>query len=151
MIETRAAILTYAKSRESFRFTELLSYLNSLFEISKVTLSWHLRKLVKDNRLFKLGRGIYTLQNVQTRKYVPQLGDKIIEVGKELSATFPFMTISVFDGDVLENFQHHLSLNNLHYIEVERDAMEPVFHFLQKQGYVAYLNPNKDFVYKLVG
>lgn len=150
MIETRAAILTYAKSRESFRFTELLSYLNSLFEISKVTLSWHLRELVKDNRLFKLGRGIYTLQNVQTRKYVPQLGDKIIKVGKELSASFPFITISVFDGNILEGFQHHLSLNNLHYIEVERDAMEPVFHFLQKQGYVAYLNPNKDFVYNYI-
>ena len=28
--------------------------------------------------------------------------------------------------------------------------MEPVFHFLQKQGYIAYLNPNKDFVYNYI-
>ena len=47
MTETRTAILTFAENRDSFRFAELLSYLNGLFEISKVTLSWYLREMVK--------------------------------------------------------------------------------------------------------
>ena len=150
MTETKAAILSYAESRESFRFADLLSYLNGLFKISKVNLSWHLKELLKDNLLFKLGRGIYTLQNAPTNKYVPRLGNKIIRVGKALSSAFPFITISVFDGNVLADFQHHLSSNNLHYIEVEREAMEPVFHFLQKRGFTAYLNPDKNFVYNIL-
>lgn len=150
MTETKAAILSYAESRESFRFADLLSYLNGLFKISKVNLSWHLKELLKDNLLFKLGRGIYTLQNAPTNKYVPRLGNKIIRVEKALSSAFPFITISVFDGNVLADFQHHLSSNNLHYIEVEREAMEPVFHFLQKRGFTAYLNPDKNFVYNYI-
>lgn len=149
-METRAAILSYARTRESFRFSDLLSFLNNLFEISKVTLSWHLREMVNDERLFKLGRGIYTAEKVQTKKYIPGLGEKIIKVGKELAKSFPFITISVFDGKILEDFQHHLSINNIHYIEVERDAMESVFHYLQKSGHVVYLNPDKDFVYNYI-
>lgn len=55
MTETRTAILTFAENRDSFRFAELLSYLNGLFEISKVTLSWYLREMINDNIIFKLG------------------------------------------------------------------------------------------------
>ena len=66
MTETRTAILMFAENRDSFRFAELLSYLNGLFEISKVTLSWYLREMINDNVIFKLGRGIYTAHKVQT-------------------------------------------------------------------------------------
>lgn len=147
MIEPRTAILSYAENRESFRFAELLSYLNGRFEISRVALSWHLREMVKNNALFKLGRGIYTSRNVQTCEYIPRLSNKSLKVARMLSKSFPFITVSVFDGNVLADFQHHLSTNNLHYIEVDREAIEAVFHYLKQEGFTAYLNPNKDFVY----
>lgn len=147
MIETRAAIMTYAENRESFRFADLLSYLNGMINISKVTLSWYLREMVKDNILFKLGRGIYTSRRHQATCYTPRLRDKVIKIGKLIAGAFPFISISVFDGQVLADLQHHISSNNLIYIEVEREAMESVFHWLKGKGYKAYLNPNKDFVY----
>lgn len=144
---TRTAILSYAANREFFRFAELLAYLNELFEISKVTLSWYLKEMVKENILFKLGRGIYTSKRVKTQEYLPRLTPKGIKTAKILAKEFPFIEISIFDGNVLADFQHHLSTNNIHYVEVEREAMESVFHFLKQNGMTAYLNPNKDFVY----
>ena len=148
MIETRAAIMMYAENRESFRFDDLLSYLNNIINISKVTLSWYLREMVKDNILFKLGRGIYTTQQQHTMCYTPRLRDKAIKIGKLITGAFPFINICVFDGQVLADFQHHISSNNLIYIEVEREAMESVFHWLKGEGYTTYLNPNKDFMYE---
>lgn len=147
MIGTRTAILSYADGRKSFRFAELFAYLNSLFEISKVTLSWYLREMVEDSALFKLGRGIYTSHVVQTREYMPRLSNKTIKTCRAISKAFPFITVSGFDGEVIADFQHHMSSNNLHYIEVDREAMESVFHFLKHKGYMAYINPSKDFVY----
>ena len=147
MIETRAAILTYAENREYFRFADLYSYLNSIINISKVTLSWYLREMVKENILFKLGRGIYTSRQQQATCYTPRLRDKAIKIGKLIASAFPFIKASIFDGQILADFQHHISSNNLIYIEVEREAMESVFHWLKGEGYSAYLNPNKDFVY----
>lgn len=146
-MNTRTAIISYAENREYFRFADLFSYLNNLFEISKVTLAWYLRGMVNDNSLFKLGRGIYTSRNVQTRQYIPRLGNKSVKLAKKISENFPFVTVSVFDGNVLADFQHHISSNELHYIEVDREAMESVFHFLKQQGYLAYLQPDKVFMY----
>lgn len=150
MTETRMAILTYAASREMFRFADLLSYLNGLFAISKVTLSWYLKGLVKDNRIFKLGRGIYTSRRVEVREYEPELSVKLLRLSKKLSKAFPYTEMGVFDGRILSDFQHHHSTNNLLYIEVERESQESVFHYLKQAGYTAYLSPDKDFFYNHV-
>ncbi len=148
MTGTREAILSYAEGRESFRFFDLFAHLNNLFEISKVTLSWYLRELVKDNALFKIGRGIYTMTKIRTSEYSPRISTKSLKVAKALAKAFPFITVSVFDGNNIADLQHHRSTNNIHYIEVDRDAMESVFHYIKQKGYVAYLNPNKDFTYE---
>ncbi len=147
MIETRTAIMTYAENRDSFRFADLLSYLNGIINISKVTLSWYLREMVKDNILFKLGRGIYTSRRHQGKCFTPGLRDKAVKLGRLIARAFPFIKFSIFDGQVLADLQHHISSNSLIYIEVEREAMESVFHWLKSEGYKVYLNPNKDFVY----
>ena len=139
--------MTYAENREFFRFADLFSYLNRIINISKVTLSWYLREMVNENILFKLGRGIYTSRRQQAMCYTPRLRDKAIKIGKHIAGAFPFVKVSVFDGQVLADFQHHISTNNIIYIEVEREVMESVFHWLKSEGYIAYLNPNKDFVY----
>jgi hypothetical protein len=147
MTDTRAEILTFAENRDSFRFTELFTYLNELFEISKVTLSWYLREMVKNQILFKLGRGIYTIKSVAIKEYEPHLRSEALKVGSKIQKAFPLLTTSIFDGQNLSDFQHHLSSNNAIYIEVDREATEAVFHFLKKEGYTVYLNPDKDFVY----
>lgn len=150
MIETRAAIILYAEERDSFRFSDLFAHLNNIFEITKVTLSWYLSELVKDSVLVKLGRGIYTSHITQTTEYIPRLSNKALKVGKAIATAFPFITVSVFDGNVIADFQHHHSMNNLHYIEVDRDAMESVFHYLKQKGYKVYMNPDKDFTYEYI-
>ncbi|MDE6442952.1 MAG: hypothetical protein K2K64_00820 [Muribaculaceae bacterium] len=147
MMNTRVAILSYAEKQKSFRFSDLFTYLNNLFKISKVTLSWYLRDLVNNNFLFKIGRGIYTTQKSLTTEYKPRLSNRALKVGKSLAKTFPFIRISILDACVISDFQHHLSTNNLHYIEVDRDAMESVFHFLKHKDYITYLNPDKNFTY----
>lgn len=147
MIEMRTAIMAYAEDRKTFRFADLLSYLNGIITVSKVSLSWYLREMVKDNILFKLGRGIYTNRSHKTVCYTPRLRKEAIKIGKHIAKVFPFIKFCIFDGPVLADFQHHISTNNLIYVEVERDAMESIFHWLRGEGYTAYLNPNKDFVY----
>lgn len=103
--------------------------------------------MVNDNIIFKLGRGIYTAHKVHTSEYTPRLRTKAVKVGKIIARQFPFVSVSVLDGQVFADFQHHISSNNVIYLEVDRDAMESVFHTLKQEGYTAYLNPSKDFVY----
>lgn len=147
MFDTRTAILSYANGRNSFRFSDLLTHLNSLFAISKLNLSWYLREMVKRDVLFKLGRGIYTAHHTQSRKYEMTLEGKTVKAAKAIAKEFPFITVSAFDGSVFMDFQQHLTANNLHYIEVDKEVTESVFHYLKSSGYRAYLCPNKNFMY----
>lgn len=150
MVDTRGAILAFAEKQETFRFSDLYAYLNNIFKITKVTLSWYLRDFVKKNILFRIGRGVYTIQKKLTAEYHPKLGNKAVKIGKEIACAFPLINFCVFDGNAISEFQHHLSQNNLHYIEVERDVLEPIFHFLKQKGYIAYLKPDKDFTYNYI-
>ena len=61
MIDIKASIYSFAKDHDYFRFSDLFTHLNSMHKISKVTLSWYIRGLLKDNTLFRVGRGIYTI------------------------------------------------------------------------------------------
>lgn len=147
MTDTRIAILNYAESRNSFKFSDLLNYMNDVARISKGTLSWHLREMVKDCILFKLGRGIYTRHTQKIVEYKPRIRRKGVSLYKKIIREFPFISVSVFDGQVLADFQQHLSTNNIIYVEVDRDATEAVFHFLKKLGETVFLDPSNDFVY----
>lgn len=147
MSDTRTAILSFAQTRESFRVHDLFLYLNRSIEITKNTLSWYLRSMIKDGDLFKLGRGIYTGKEVSMTEYTPNLRNKVIKVGKDIARNFPLVSVSVFDGQVLSDFQHHHSTNNIIYVEVERNAAEAIFHFLKQTESLVYFNPTKDFVY----
>lgn len=147
---TRTAILEYAADRESFRFADLLSHLNSLYRISTVTLSWYLRQMVNDSKLFKLGRGIYSSHSNTSAKYKPIINMSALKIAKDIAKAYPLVKVSVFCGETLATFQHHHSTNNSIYVEVERDAMESVFHFLKQKGHKTYLNPSKDFTYEYI-
>lgn len=116
-------------------------------DITKITLSWYLRELVNAGTLHRLGRGLYTNKEISETEFIPHLRDKVIKVGKEIAKNFPLVNYSVFDGQVLSDFQQHHSTNNITYIEVERDAAEAIFHFFKQLNHKVYLNPDKDFVY----
>lgn len=146
-MKTRTAILDYAANRESFRFIDLLAYLNTLFEISKVSLSWYLRQMVDNSMLFKLGRGIYSSSGNKLAEYKPVINKKAIKISNEIKKAYPLVECSLFCGESLAIFQHHHSTNNCVYVEVDKDAAESIFHFLKKEGYKAYFNPTKDFTY----
>ncbi|WP_354002723.1 DUF6577 family protein, partial [Paramuribaculum intestinale] len=71
--------------------------------------------MVNDNIIFKLGRGIYTAHKVHTSEYTPRLRTKAVKVGKIIARQFPFVSVSVLDGQVFADFQHHISSNNVIY------------------------------------
>lgn len=147
MTDTRSDILTFAQNRDSFRVADVYAFLNQSIEISKVTLSWYLSGMVKDGILHKLGRGIYTDKSVSQVEYTPRLRDKAVKIGKEVAKNYPFINVSVLDGQIFCDFQHHLSTNNIIYVEVDRDVTESIFHFLKETESRVYHNPDESFVY----
>lgn len=147
---TRTDILAYCKNRGTFRFADLFSRLSTESNITKPALAWHLNGLVEDGHVLKIGRGVYEMRKTgdsSKQAYRPAISPEMKKAYETVSGAFPCVESCVFDGSFLATLQHHISVNRAIYIEVSRDAVEAVFHHLKKEGFVAYLRPDKEFVY----
>lgn len=130
-------ILNYAVGKRSFSRAKLLRELSNFAEES---VSQQLYRLVKSNRLERVEHGVYRLP--------PQefpISDEILQLNKMLKKRYPFTNFCVWSSDIFMPFMHHIPNLNYVYIDVEREAMENVFHFLkEKLQKPVFLSPNKE-------
>ena len=146
--ETTTAILDYAETHHDFSIEDLFAYLHERTGINRSSLSWYLFKLVDDNALVRIGRGIYG--KVVKQSFSPEPTDEVKEAYELLQANFPFARFCVYQGEIIAPLQHHLSSNRIIYVETERDSAETVFNFLKNEGREAYLRPDKEMIYRYV-
>lgn len=134
-------IIDFANKNKNFNANDLLENLSPKVDISKKGLSWHLCKLVHERKIFRTGRGQYTIESKQLFHPIPNA--KTIKLYKKLKEKFPLLPFCIYNGEILADLQHHLSYNNNIYVETERYAAETIFHFLQKSDKNTFFSPTE--------
>lgn len=143
-MSTADLILDFANSRNSFTLCELAGYVHVRENISDSGLLWHIRKLIKQNQLSRLSRGLYGKQ--AKSDFMPSLTEDLRNLYADLTRAFPLIYIVVYSGNDINSLQHHLSANNAIYVEVPKGATEAVFHYLADKKIRAYHRPTEDFM-----
>lgn len=143
-MSTADLILDFANSRNSFTLCELAGYVHDRENISDSGLLWHIRKLIKQNQLSRLSRGLYGKQ--AKSDFMPSLTEDLRNLYADLTRAFPLIYIVVYSGNDINSLQHHLSANNAIYVEVPKGATEAVFHYLADKKIRAYHRPTEDFM-----
>lgn len=148
MNQNEKVILDFAKTRTNFSKSELFTYLSNTTLISKSSLSWYLNSLTKQQLLARVGRGLYAITSKSL--FVPAITDTVKKIYSLLKENFPFAKFCLYDGNIISPLQHHLSQNNVVYIETNREAVESVFHFLKDNNFLAYMRPSKEMIYHYI-
>ena len=143
-MSTSDMILNFADSHDTFTLCELANYVRSQEEISDSGILWHIKKLIKQNKLSRLTRGIYG--SFIKREFTPTLTNELKELYGDLTSKFPLIDIVVYSGQDITALQHHISANNALYAEVTKEASEAVFHYLIDKKIKAYHKPDSDFM-----
>lgn len=143
-------IRQYASQHESFSKSDLWEWLKETEQNSFDTLSHMLTQMVKAGELCRISQGKYSLATEHKQAFRAVLNDKEMEISSKLKQRFPFATFCIYSGKSLSPLQHHLSENNITFIETERYAVESVFEYLKSEGYTVWQNPDSDFIYKYV-
>lgn len=147
-MSTAEIILNYTESRKRFTFTELSEYVRDRETISDAGILWHVKKLIKDNKLSRLARGIYG--QCGKKVYMPHISDEQKRLYDEIKKAFPLIDMCIYSGSAVSAMQHHMSLNNATYIEVTKEATEAVFHWLTDKGIRAYHRPTESLMTEYV-
>lgn len=142
-------ILQFAASEGgSFMKRDLLSRMEgTTFSPSYIDLA--LSRMVKSGALTKSGRGQYQITDGK-KNFAPKLDSLSLELAGFFNKNLPFTRYCVYEGEWINPFMHHLAGNHLHYLEVEREAMDSVFERITTLGRTAYLRPDREFMYRYV-
>ena len=127
---------------------ELLSLLSKSEPITKTTLYWYLNKLTGENRLVRVARGHYALSG--KKSFVPEIKDRMKTIGNLLQGELPFSTFCLWEGTELAPYLHNIAPNNVLYVETQRDSCESAFNVLKREGYEAFVRPDKELIYHYI-
>lgn len=112
--------------------------------LSKNNINWHIHQLIETNIIRRIGHGKYQLG--KTEIFIPPLHPKEVELGQKLITKFPSISYCLWDSTILKTFTQHLSYASFQILEVEKDVIEAVFHFLKTINKNTFLKPTSQLI-----
>lgn len=147
-MSTAEIILNYAEDHSGFTLSELSEFIRDREPISDSGVLWHIKRLIKDNKLSRIARGKYGFS--AKRQFWPTLTEFQRSIYNCVHSEFPLIDMCVYGVADISAMQHHISSNNAVYIEVTKEATEAVFHRLLDQGIKAYHRPTENLMSEYV-
>lgn len=138
----------FAQKQTQFTAQDLYNYCLSKGECSLAYLRKRLMMLVKKEILARPERGVYSLS--KKSNFNPILSNNSINLYSLLTKQYPYTKFCIYEGEWITPLLHHLAPNQITYIEVEKDASESIFHFLQKKEYSVYYKPDIEMIYRYI-
>ncbi|GJM30195.1 MAG: hypothetical protein DHS20C17_28300 [Cyclobacteriaceae bacterium] len=80
--------------------------------------------------------------------YIPGINSSIKRLYNKVKRKFPYLEINIWDSRWLNEFMIHQPARFYILVEVEKDAMEPVFYFLHDTKSEVYLDPTSSILYQ---
>jgi len=117
--------------------------------ISRSTLNWRIHSLIEKSVIKRQGRGIYGMG--ETHEYVPEIDMNLRKMSAGLQKDFPYAKICLWNTKILNQWMLHQPTHFTTLVEVEKDALESVFTYLQERHKDVFLNPDKETLVRYVG
>jgi len=118
--------------------------------IPKTTVNWRIHSLVRSGIIQRVGRGIYRLG--KSNHFQMDLSPQIKKTARTVKKEFPYIDFCVWELAVVNFFSHNLINFNLLLIDVERDALDAVYHKLkEKQKNVVNIRKTYENISDLAG
>lgn len=139
------AILRYAQETDGdFKRKQLIDSLvvgDDKMPVNSISVT--LYKLVADGAIERVSYGIYRLSRLKNDFSYPK-DDQMNGICSLIKEKFPFVDFCVWKPSVLSQFMQHIPNVSFILVNVEREAMESVFHALQdyKTDGGVLLNPS---------
>jgi len=117
------------KGQDFFTRKELFDFYNEFESLKETTFRWRIFDLKESKIIRSLANGIFTLGSLPD--YHPEITPENKELLSLILTQFNDIKLSIWSTQILNEFLLHLPGNTFTILEVEKDALEAVFHYLQ--------------------
>ena len=140
-----AKLQTHFKGIPTFGNKDIVQFYKQ-FEpkVKATTVNWRVYSLVQSGVLSRIGRGKFTLG--ERKNFVPQISSGLKKLYGKLRKQFPYLQICTWHTSLINELMLHQPGRFHTLVEVEKDAMEPVFFFLKENKTNVFLDPTTDIL-----
>lgn len=133
----------YFGEKESFTRKDLFDFFRETqADLNESTFRWRIYDLKKDGVIRSLSRGQFVIGKLSN--YVPSVDENILNLGNNLSGQFSGLRYCIWPTKIINEFMLHIPDNSQTIIEVEADALGPVFNYLKDlKIYDVFLKPSE--------
>jgi DNA-binding Lrp family transcriptional regulator len=137
------------KGQNSFTTNDVYGFFSKTQTgIKRATVNWRIYELVRQGLLQRIGRGVYALG--KGKGFIPIPHKKQKSISFLLKKQFPFITFCCWHTSVLKEFYQHVAVHDFLLVEVERDIIDSVFHFLKETNKNTLKEPSQDVIENFV-
>jgi hypothetical protein len=142
-------LIGHFKPGSAFSNTDLSNFYQQLDgDISMSVLYWRVYNLLQKRVIKRQGRGIYALG--EANEFVPEMDSALKKMAAQLKKSFPYAKICLWNTKILNQWMLHQPSHFITLVEVEKDAMDSVFSFLQEHFKDTFLRPDKETLKRYV-
>jgi hypothetical protein len=106
------------------------------------TINMYLSKLKKKGKISAPAKGFYELGSIPL--FNPEVSGSLKKIYNQIKREFPYITFCVWDSAWLNDLMRHQPFKHYLVVEVEKEASEHVFGFLNETLKNVFLNPNEE-------
>jgi hypothetical protein len=117
-------------------------------DIKRATVNWRIYELVRQGSLKRVGRGTYVLGRETC--FSPVLTKKQKTIFFRIKKQFPLIAFCCWHTSALQEFYQHVAGYDFLLLEVEREAIDAVFHFIKESNKDTFKEPSRDIMETLV-
>lgn len=122
------------KERESFSREELYAFYRQLEpNLNETTFRWRIYSLKAKKIITVISRGRFTLSYKPVFK--PQVDDLIKKIFIKIKKEFPTLKLCIWSTQIIHEFMLHIPGRFMTILQVEKEAIEPVYDFLKEQNF----------------
>ena len=126
-------ILQYSTKKDSFSLDDLWGWLSAMGLTTRSTMNCMLSRMVDKGELVRIARGVYASAG-HKNLFTVELTSEELDLARNLKERFPFAPFCIYNGRSIAPLQHHLSGNNMTYVETDRQAMESLFEYIKEHA-----------------
>ncbi len=136
-------IYIYFESKKSLSKEELVLAIGNDFpDWNSSTIKVYLSKLKKEGILNNPSRGAYTISNKKI--FNPETSQNLKKIAGKIQKEYPFITFCIWNTNWLNDLMRHQPFKQYTVIEVEKEAAEQVFNYLNDNYKNVFLNPDSE-------
>lgn len=131
------------KGRVSFSREELFEFYRQFEpDLKESTFRWRIYDIKNKHLITAISRGLFTLSFKPTFK--PNVDSTEKKIFSKIIKQFPSLKLCIWSTQIINEFMLHIPGKNITILQVEKEALEPVYRFLKDQNFRnVFIQPNE--------